>query len=87
MSFRHSYHYFIVSPKWKIHVLSRMSGVPSSAKARYLHPSGLGSGILIGVVGVLLWSGCGGMVDPFVLGLVVDVIVLWAGGRIISGIF
>ena len=39
------------------------------------------------MVGVLLWSGCGGMVDPVVLGLVVEVIVLWAGGRIISGIF
>ena len=38
------------------------------------------------VVGVLLWSSCGGMVHPLVLGLVV-VIPTWAGGRIISGIF
>ena len=45
MSFRHNI--TILFPKWKIHVLSRMSGVPSSAKARYLHPSGSGSGILI----------------------------------------
>ena len=31
------------------------------------------------MVGVLLWSGCGGMVDPLVLGLVVELLVVFFG--------